>query len=146
MLINKIHKSLFCILLSFLLVSCYTKIHQTIEQKIYTDNIALNIYIDDMRAKLKLIEIEEVRAFFVYATIIIDNVSEKDVSFELQKICLRCNEKTISTTTYYDTCVSFLMQPIKMQKGERKTYKIYWVVDKKYEKILFSNDLKVVYE
>ena len=83
---------------------------------------------------MKLIEIEEVRAFFVYATIIIDNVSEKDVSFELQKICLRCNEKTISTTTYYDTCVSFLMQPIKIQKGERKTYKIYWVVDKKYEK------------
>lgn len=146
MLINKIHKLLFCILLSFSLVSCYIKIHQTIEQKIYIDNIALNIYVDDMRAKLKLIEIEEVRAFFVYATIIIDNVSEKDVSFELQKIWLRCNEKTISTTTYYDTCVSFLMQPTKIQKGERKIYKIYWVVNKKYEKILFSNDLKVVYE
>lgn len=146
MLINKLHKLLYCILLSFSLVSCYIKIHQTIEQKIYIDNIALNIYVDDMRAKLKLIEIEEVRAFFVYATIIIDNVSEKDVSFELQKIWLRCNEKTISTTTYYDTCVSFLMQPTKIQKGERKIYKIYWVVNKKYEKILFSNDLKVVYE
>lgn len=146
MLINKPYKLLYCILLSFSLVSCYIKIHQTIEQKIYIDNIVLNIYIDDMRAKLKLIEIEEEKAFFIYAIIIIDNVSERDGSFELQKIRLCHNEKIISTTTYYDTFVSFLMQPIGIQKGERKICKIYWVVNKKYEKILFSNDLKVVYE
>ena len=53
-------------------------------------------------------------------------------------------KKIISTTICYDTFVSFLMQPIGIQKGERKIYKIYWVVNKKYEKILFSNDLKVL--
>ena len=33
-------------------------------------------------------------------------------------------KKIISTTTCYDTFVSFLMQPIGIQKGERKIYKI----------------------
>lgn len=46
-----------------------------------------------MRAKLKLIEIEEEKAFFIYAIIIIDNVSERNGSFELQKIRLCHNEK-----------------------------------------------------
>lgn len=115
-------------------------------QKIYIDNIVLNIYVDDMRAKLKLIEIKEEKAFFIYATIIIDNVSERNGSFELQKIRLCHNGKIISTTTYYATCISWIMAPIDIQKKERKIYKIYWVVDKKYEKVLFGNDLYIVYE
>ncbi|WP_152513534.1 hypothetical protein [Treponema pedis] len=48
-----------------------------------------------MRAKLKLIEIEEEKAFFIYAIIIIDNVSERNGSFELQKIRLCHNEKKL---------------------------------------------------
>ena len=55
-------------------------------------------------------------------------------------------KKIISTTTYYDTFVSFLMQPIGIQKGERKIYKIDTIETKNvqtqdvFQKIKYSFD------
>ena len=124
-MINKFRKIVYCILLSFLLCSCRIKINQNIEQKNYTGNVALNIYVHDMKIKLKIPEIDRIingknelkeENLFVYAEIIIDNVDKKDGNFELQKIRLGYDGGIFSTTTYYDTFVSRDMQPIEIKR------------------------------